>query len=215
MIQILIADDHTMFADGIASIVKAESDMEVIGQTPTGKGVFTFLEQHQVDLILLDMNLLDMTGIEVSQTLTVNYPNLKILVISMFNQESYITEILKYGVSGYILKNTDKTELLRAIRTVAKGGTYFSDAVTSTIMQSLVNQNKTQASKKEIPKLTRREKEVLNLIAKEYTTQEIANQLFINIKTVESHRRSLLTKFEVRNAVGLIRVAMKHQLIDL
>ncbi|MEP6647913.1 MAG: response regulator transcription factor, partial [Saprospiraceae bacterium] len=123
------------------------------------------------------------------------------------------TEILKYGAQGYILKNTDKKELINAIEMVNNGQSYFSDEVTETIMKSLVNQR--TGSKKSAmlaPKISRREKDVLELIMKEHTTQEIADTLFISLKTVESHRRSLLTKLGVRNTAGLVREAIEHHL---
>lgn len=214
MIKILIADDHTMFVDGIASILKLESDMEVVATASTGVEIFQIIDNQDIDLILLDVNLPDTTGIEVSKRLNQERPDLKILVISMFNQESYVTEILKYGALGYILKNTDKTELLKAIRMVYSGKSYFSKKVTDTIVQSLMkNQESQPSSKGFIPKISRREQEVLALIAEEYTTQEIADKLFINNKTVESHRRSLLVKFGARNSVGLIRTALEKGLL--
>lgn len=214
MIKILIADDHTMFADGIASILAGEKDLEVVGQTPSGAGIFEIIEKQEVHLILLDVNLLDMSGIEVCKILNSAKPDIKILAISMFNEESIISEILNHGALGYILKNTDKEELLNAIRTVHGGQTFFSKAVTETIMRGLLKNQPTQYSKMvELPKISRREKEVLELIAQEYTTQEIADKLFINLKTVESHRSSLLAKFNARNAVGLVRIAIEKGVI--
>ena len=131
----------------------------------------------------------------------------------MHNEESFVMEILKYGAQGYILKNTGKKELITAIETVNAGQSYFSEEVTETIMKSLVSQR--TGSKKTTtmaPKISRREKDVLELIMKEFTTQEIADTLFISLKTVESHRRSLLTKLNVRNTAGLVRVAIENQL---
>jgi len=131
----------------------------------------------------------------------------------MHNEESFVTEILKYGALGYILKNTGKKELINAIESVYNGQSYFSEEVTETIMKSLVN-HRTGSKKTNFiaPKISRREKDVLDLIVKEHTTQEIADALFISLKTVESHRRSLLTKLNVRNTAGLVRVAIENQL---
>lgn len=214
MIKILIVDDHMMFVDGIASILQAEADIQIIGKAANSHLAFQLLEKQSVDLVLLDVNLPDMNGINITKRLQKEYPTIKILVISMFNQESYITDILKHGALGYILKNTDKEELLKAIRIVHSGQPYFSKQVRETIVQSMLkNQESLPSSKGFMPKISRREKEVLVLIAEEYTTQEIGEKLFINNKTVESHRKSLLTKFNVRNSVGLIRVAMKKGLI--
>ncbi len=214
MIKILIADDHTMFSDGVDSILATEPDMEVIGKTPTGSGVFEIVEKKETDLILLDVNLLDMSGIEVAKKISKEKPHIKILAISMFNEESFVGEILKQGARGYILKNTDKEELLKAIRTVYNGETFFSEEVTKTIMRGLLkNQNSGENKSKINPKISRREKEVLELIVQEYTTQEIADKLFISLKTVESHRSSLLAKMEARNSVGLVRIAINKGII--
>ena len=142
------------------------------------------------------------------------YKDTKVIAISMFNEESFVTEILNNGAKGYVLKNTGREELLKAIATVQSGKSYFSDDVTDTIMKGLMNQRTgSKEVKKDIPKISRREKEVLNLIVKEHTTQEIAKKLFISLKTVESHRSNLLAKLNARNTAGLVRIAMENNLI--
>jgi DNA-binding NarL/FixJ family response regulator len=214
MINILIADDHTMFVDGIDSILKVEAGMFVVGRSYDGPAVIEFVKSNAVDIVLLDVNLPGMSGIEVCKELHTHHPTVKVLAISMFNEESFVSEILNNGAKGYILKNTGREELLKAIRTVAEGESYFSKDVTETIMKGLMNQRKA-ASKSNafFPKLSRREKEVLKLIAQEFTTQEIADSLFISLKTVESHRSSLLSKLNARNSVGLVRIAMENNLL--
>lgn len=215
-IKVLVADDHTMFVDGIDSILKDEKDIEVIGRCYDGPSVIQFLKNEDADLVLLDVNLPEMNGIEVCKQVNKDYKNTKILAISMFNEESFVTEILNHGAEGYILKNTGREELLTAIRTVNGGNTYFSKDVTQTIMKSLMKSRKASNSSKSgfIPKISRREKEVLKLIVEEYTTQEIANELFISLKTVESHRSSLLAKMNARNTAGLVRITMENKLLD-
>jgi len=215
MIQILIADDHKMFVDGLISILKGEDDIQVVDACYTGIDIFNILKNKHVDVILLDINIPGMNGIEVTKKMGQDFPDVKILALSMHNEESFVTEILKHGALGYILKNTDRNELITAIRTVFNGQTYFSKDVTQTIMKSLVKKDKqSQSTSIVLPKISRREKEVLQLIVKEYTTQEIANELFISLKTVESHRSSLLSKLNVRNTAGLVRIAIEHKLID-
>ena len=213
MIRVMIADDHNMFVEGIESILDGMDNIQVVSKCYTGPEVFEKLVNTPADVILLDINLPGMNGIEVCQRLSKDYPDVKVLALSMHNEESFVTEILKHGAQGYILKNTGKKELVQAIETVNSGQSYFSEEVTETIMKSLVNQR--TGSKKSAmlsPKISRREKDVLELIVKEYTTQEIADTLFISLKTVESHRRSLLTKLNVRNTAGLVRVAIENQL---
>ena len=215
MINILIADDHKMFVDGIDSILAEAEDIQVVARCYDGESVFELLKTNKIDLILLDVNLPKMNGIEVCKKLFPIQPDIKVLALSMFNEESFVTEILNNGAQGYILKNTGRIELMKAIRTVHSGTSYFSEAVTQTIMKSLVKNNQIEDSQKaSIPKVSRREKEVLGLIIKEFTTQEIADQLFISLKTVESHRSNLLAKLNARNTAGLVRIALENKLLD-
>jgi len=213
--KILIADDHSMFADGIASILMDQADLEVVGKCNDGISVMPFLDKNKVDIILLDVNLPGKDGIEVCKEIVKSHPSVKVLAISMFNQESYVSEILKNGAKGYILKNTGREELLRAIDSIKRDETFFSKEVTETIMRGLMKERKASSgNQKMIPKITRREKEVLKLIIQEHTTQEIANLLFISLKTVESHRSSLLAKLNVRNTAGLVRMAIENKLVS-
>jgi len=214
MINILIVDDHKMFVDGLESILEREEDIRILHKCYCARDVFRDNILDQVDIILLDINLPDQSGLEVCKNLAKMYKDIKILVLSMFDEESYITEILKSGALGYILKNTGRKELITAIRTVSSGKTYFSEAVTKTIMNGLMNKNKEgKPAEKVIPKITRREREVLDLIISENTNQEIAKKLFISLKTVEAHRSSLLSKLNARNTAGLVRIAIENNLI--
>lgn len=214
MTNILIADDHAMFADGISSILKNEPDMKVIGKCLDGPSVLDFLKNNNVDVLLLDVNLPGMSGIDVCKEVTTKHKEVNVIAISMFNEESFVSEILNNGAKGYVLKNTGRDELIKAINTVLEGKSYFSEDVTETIMKSLMNQRTgAKQAKKELPKISRREKEVLDLIVKEHTTQEIANKLFISLKTVESHRSNLLSKLNARNTAGLVRITMEFNLL--
>jgi len=213
--RILIADDHSMFADGIESILNEQDGIQVVGKCYDGASILPYLKENDIDIILLDVNLPEKNGIEVCKEVIAAFPEMKILAISMFNQESYVTEILKNGAKGYILKNTGREELMQAITTVSEGNTFFSKDVTQTIMRGLMNERKGGTpSKGFIPKITRREKEVLKLIVQEFTTQEIGEKLFISLKTVESHRSSLLAKVNARNTAGLVAKAIEHKLMD-
>ncbi len=214
MIKILIVDDHKMFVEGLEFILSKEEDIEIVHRCYEGKEVFNKELLEKIDIILLDINLPDMTGIEVSERILKMNQNVKILVLSMHDEESYITEVLKSGALGYVLKNTGRKELVTAIRTVASGRTYFSEAITNTIMNGLMNNSKkAKPIEKDVPKITRREKEVLDLILDENTNQEIAGKLFISLKTVEAHRSNLLSKLNARNTAGLVKKAMELNLV--
>ena len=215
MIKILIVDDHRMFVDGLESILSRENDIKIIKKCFEGKDVFNMNLLNEVDVILLDINLPDISGIEICTRILKMKADLKILVLSMHDEESYITEVLKSGALGYILKNTGRKELITAIRTVSTGKTYFSQSITNTIMNSLMDSNKKpKEAEIKIPKITRREKEVLGLILEENTNQEIANHLFISLKTVEAHRSSLLSKLGARNTAGLVKKAIEFNLAE-
>jgi len=140
MIRVMIADDHNMFVEGIESILDGIDNIQVVAKCYTGLEVFEKIPHTPVDVILLDINLPRMNGLEVCQKLSKEYPDVKVLALSMHNEESFITEILKYGAQGYILKNTGKKELISAIEMIYNGQSYFSEEVTETIMKSLVNQ---------------------------------------------------------------------------
>lgn len=203
-----------MFVDGIESILNLEEDMQVVGRCYDGSKVEQLVAEHDVDLVLLDVSLPGMNGIEVCKRMNAVNPNVKIIAISMFNEESYVTEILSNGASGYILKNTGREELIKAIGIVQSGLSYFSEEVKHTIMKGLMKHDvKKQQKSKFFPKVSKREKDVLALIIDEHTTQEIAKTLFISLKTVESHRSSLLNKLNVRNTAGLVRVAIEHNIL--
>jgi len=215
MINILIVDDHEMFVDGLESIFDKENDINIIDKCLTAREIFKDGLLEKADIILLDINLPDISGIDICKRLITSNKDIKILVLSMYDEESYITEILKSGALGYVLKNTGRKELLTAIRTVATGKTYFSEAVTKTIMNGIMNKNRNgKAEVKAIPKITRREREVLELIVSENTNQEIAKLLFISLKTVEAHRSSLLSKMNARNTAGLVRITMENKILE-
>jgi DNA-binding NarL/FixJ family response regulator len=216
MIKVLVADDHKMFVDGIESILRNEEDIQVVGKCFDGTTVFAEIEDKDPDVLLLDISLPEMSGIDVCKRLTATHPKIRVLAVSMHNDASFISEILKNGAMGYILKNTGKAELVTAIKNVYEGKSYFSKEVAETIMQGLVQDGDTK-KKSSDPQfmLSEREKEILALIAEEFTTQEIAQKLHLSFKTVEGHRRNLFSKLNVRNAAGLVRVALENNLINV
>lgn len=215
-IRVVIVDDHEMFIDGLVQILSVEDDIEIVETCLSAHKIFDESLLAKTDVILLDINLPDINGIDVCKRLRASHPHINILVLSMYDEESYITEVLKSGAMGYILKNTGKKELITAIRTVVTGKSYFSESVTKTIMNGLMNNSKTSKKTSTIqkPKITPREREVLDLIIKENTNQEIAGKLFISLKTVEAHRSSLLSKLNARNTAGLVRIALQSRILE-
>jgi DNA-binding NarL/FixJ family response regulator len=212
MIEILIADDHKVFRDGIISILEDVEDITVIGEANDGREVLERLEEVQPDVILMDITMGNTNGIEATELVKNKYPHIKVLVLSMHEEIGYIVKMLEVGASGYLLKDAGQEEMIRAIRTVAEGNTYYSQKVSSAIIQRLTNPESAKKEKPGVP-LTKREIEILQLISEEYSNPEIAEKLFISIRTVDTHRRNLLEKLGAKNTAGLVRYALKHGLV--
>lgn len=209
MIKVLIADDHKVFRDGIESILEDVDGMEVVAQAEDGRVVLEKLKTITPDIILMDISMGGANGIETTQIVKKNYPKIKVLVLSMHEETDYIVKMLEAGASGYLLKDAGSIEMIKAIQEISTGGTYYSQQVSAAIVSHLTNANKKKDKQKDIP-LTRRETEILELITNEYTNPEIAEKLFISIRTVDTHRRNLLDKLDVKNTAGLVKYAIKH-----
>jgi DNA-binding NarL/FixJ family response regulator len=202
--RVFIVDDHYMVIEGIRSLLQDEKDIEWIGHASNAASCLAFLQKQQPDVILMDINLPDKSGIDLCKEVIGNYPSVFVIGLSTFNQQSFIQKMMDNGASGYVLKNATQSEIMEAIHTVMKGKTYLSEEAS----QSLRKMNES-----DIPLLTRREKEVLGLIAEGLTNSEIAQKLFISVATVDTHRKNLLAKFQAKNIASLIRLAMQNQLI--
>jgi DNA-binding NarL/FixJ family response regulator len=212
-IKVLLADDHKIFLDGLQALLEAQSEVEVLATAENGQVLLDKMKQHPAEVVLLDYNMPGMDGLECTRLLRERHPEAKVLVLSMHNTPGHIQKILKAGAHGYLLKNTGKEELLKAIATVKEGGVYYSAEVTETIMQGL-QRKEAQATNYQIGSLTEREKEVLILIAEERTSLEIAEELHISKHTVETHRKNLISKLQVRNVSGLVKYAVQQGLVD-
>lgn len=202
--RVFIVDDHYMVIEGIRSLLQSEKNIEWLGHAMNAASCLAFLQQQLPDIILMDISIPDKSGIDLCKEVKEKYPSVFIIGLSTFNQQSFIQKMMDNGASGYVLKNATKEELLEAITIVAKGKTYLSFEVSKTL--------KTKPADNII--LTRREKEVLKLIADGLTNIEIAQSLFISTTTVDTHRKNLLAKFDVKNTALLIRMAVQMQLIN-
>ncbi|HTD93343.1 MAG TPA: response regulator transcription factor [Chitinophagaceae bacterium] len=207
MIKVFIVDDHPVVIEGIRSLLQHEKDIEWSGQAMTAQSCLGFFVNNTADIILLDINLPDIGGVELCGQLKQKYPGIFILGLSTFNQGLYIKKMMENGASGYILKNSSKEDLLTAIHAVTDGGIYFSGEVGEALRQYQLS------SKDAIPIISRREKEVLTLIAEGFTNPQIAGKLYVSQFTVDSHRKNLLAKLNVKNTATLIKLAVEHKLI--
>jgi DNA-binding NarL/FixJ family response regulator len=209
MIKIAITDDHTIVIEGIKTMLKSNKEIEVVQSFENLKDTFEKLIPT-IEILLLDINLPDGNGITACKTLLEQFPNLKIIALTNFEDSLFIKQIIKNGAMGYLLKNTTKTELSEAIKEVLNGNRYLPKKISDILLNDSIGLDNSTYF---IPKLTSREKEILNLIIKEFTTEEIASQLFISTKTVESHRSNLIQKLGVKNTAGLVRVAFEKGLV--
>lgn len=213
MIKIVIADDHKMFRDGIIAILEQEGDIQLLGEVGSAQEVFEMLDASMPDILLLDISLGKFNGIDITKSLKMRYPELKVIIISMHSESSYIVKALEVGASGYLLKDAGKVEMLNAIRAVVTGGTYFGRQVSQILMEHLSGKG-AHVVKQDKVMLTKREVEVLRLIAEEHSNQEVADKLFISIRTVDTHRRNLLEKLKLKNTAGLVKYAIQNGLIE-
>lgn len=219
VINILIVDDHRMVREGIRASLAELPDIQIVDEAANSAETLAKLAQYpDVRVVVMDITLGNgEDGIATTRQVVQQFPQVRVLALTMHDEEAHITNMLQAGAVGYLLKDTGMDELVTAIRTVAQGESYFSQEVSKSMMNRLMT-NK-QAKKKDghvLPEaLTRREREILQLIAEEYTNPEIAEKLFISPRTVDTHRRNLILKLSAKNTAGLVRYAIKYELVDL
>ena len=206
MNTVFIVEDHSVVVEGILALLQNEKEILVTGHADTAEKCLHFLKINQPNVVLLDINLPDMSGIDLCKIIKQEYKEVMILALSTFNQGSYMTKMMQQGASGYLLKNVGKAELIEAIQTVSKGGIYFSFEAGKTYKTTLEKLSRQ-------PVITKREKEILKLIVAGFTNLQIGQQLFISVDTVDSHRKNLHTKLNVKNTALLIKVAIEEGLL--
>lgn len=215
-IKILIVDDHPLIRNGLRSLFINEENVQEVNEATDGQDMIGKLKDKLYDLILMDVRMPRVNGIEATKFITENYPEIKVLALSTYDDDSHIVNMLEAGARGYLLKNAGKDELMKAISTVVSGESYFSQEVSSKLLNKYLKDKQPLGSSddKEVVPLTKRETEILKLIAEENTNQDIAEKLFISPRTVDTHRRNLLQKLNVKNTAGLVRYAFEHNLLE-
>ena len=209
VIQILIVDDHQMFLDGLKTLLSKEKNLNIAAEANNGKEALEILAKIPVDLVITDINMPVMSGTELTNQIKKVYPKIKVLVLTMYNDREIIHEIVMTEAEGYILKNSNKKELLNAINRIIDHGTYYSNEVISIMTENYVVKEKIRNRTQE---LSTREKEIIALICQELTSAEIAEKLFLSPLTVETHRRNILRKTNSKTIVGLIKFAIDNKL---
>lgn len=229
MIRILLADDHTILRDGIRALLEREADLQVVGEAANGQALLELLAHTPADLVLLDVNMPVLDGFAVMPLLRAQFPQLRVLVLSMLDHENYVHRMLEAGALGYVLKNADSTEIIHAIRTVAANQPFLCTEIGLNLLRRLVERTPAPAlpdpyrlapALAPLPaastghaELSGREQEVLQLIAEGLTNQEIADTLFTSKRTIETHRQNIIEKTQTKNTAALIRYAMSTGLI--
>lgn len=215
-IKILIVDDHQLMIEGLKSLLEDEKDITFVGGANSMSETINFLENNTIDVILMDINMPEGSGIETTEKIKEKYPQIKIIALSMHDDISVISRMIKAGAAGYILKRTNMYEVIEAIRIVFNNGKYLSNSAQNIIMDNLGNPSGIFDVKEENkPVLSSRELEVLKLIAKELNNEQIAEKLFISERTVEAHRRNIFIKTKTKTIVGLIKYAINKGLIEI
>lgn len=213
-VNILLVDDHDIVRDGIQMLLEDEVGLAIEAEAGNGQEALKACQKHDIDFVIMDINMPEMNGIEATEKITEAFEDIKVLALTMMDEDQHIRKMIEAGASGYILKSSDKIELVDAITTILDGRHYFSDDATHSVMMDLVK-GPNKDTNNDPANLTSREKEVLELIVKEHTNQEIAKKLYISTRTVDAHRRNLLQKTGAKNTAGLVTYAFKHNLVDL
>lgn len=205
---LILVDDQSIFLDGIESLLERMPEVVLIGKASNGRDALDLVDAHKPDLVLMDINMPGMDGIEASKRMRKTSPDTKVIVLSMYGHREFVLELLDSGVGGYLLKTTNKEELMTAIRTVAAGKQYIAAELRA--MAAQADRNADRDGETKYGPLTTREMQIVKLILKEHTTQEIAERLFLSIPTVETHRRNIFHKLDCRNIAGLVKYAMER-----
>ena len=210
-ITTLIVDDHQLVLDGIKLMLGGHKDIQVVAEAHNGNEAINYISEHDIDVVVMDLNMPEVNGMDACKQIKKIKPDIKVLILSMISEHKMIKNVMKVGADGYMLKNSGQEEIISAILRVHGGENHFDERIVDIMMNP---KDHHQVKDENLhPSLSRREKEILELIVDEYTTAEIASQLFISFGTVESHRRNMISKLGVRNTAGLVSAAYKLGLI--
>ncbi len=213
-IKIVIADDYKIYRDGLRVGLSADDNMEIIAEADNGEELMKVLETTAPDVILMDLKMPLMDGMEATKQVRKKYPAIKVLVVTMYEDDKFIIHLMENGANGYLLKNAEPDEILKSIYAVHENGYYFNDVVNKALLKKLVLKNNLKPSFNQNIDLTEREQEVLKMICEEKTAAEIAKEIFLSPRSVEGIRQRLIDKIGVRNTAGLVMFAVKNGLVD-
>lgn len=214
-IRILIADDHKIVCDGLKVLLEAQPEMKIVAQAANGREAVKLAHQQKPDMVIMDVAMPDLNGLEAVRQILSTNPRIKVIALSMHSDRRYVTGMLSAGASGYILKHCAFEELVHAIRTVLSNQVYLSPAIAGIVVKELAQSRISRARQPASQKLTSREREVLQLIAEGHSAREIAERLHLSVKTIETHRRQMMEKLEIRSIADLTKFAIREGLTSL
>jgi DNA-binding NarL/FixJ family response regulator len=213
-IKIAIADDYKIFREGLKVSIADDHNLEVAFEVDNGEDLLAAIDSNKPDIIIMDLNMPIMDGMEATQTIRKKYDDIKVLVVSMYDNDKFIIHLMEIGANGYLLKNAEPDEIRKAIYAVHENGYYFNDLVNKALLKKLVIRSNIKPSFKENIEFTERELEVLKLICEEKTAAEIAKEIFLSPRSVEGIRQRLIEKVGVRNTAGLVMFAVKNGVVS-
>jgi DNA-binding NarL/FixJ family response regulator len=213
-VRIVLAEDHTILREGLRALLTTDPDFEIIGEAADGRAAVRFVEKQIPDLILMDLSMPRMTGMDAIREIKKRYPQTKIIALTVHKTEEYLRTTLQAGADGYVLKDATHDELMMAIQSVLKGKTYLSPGVSGKVIEGYLEGKENQMPLSTLGLLSQREREVLKLIAEGYKNKEIASDLCISLKTVEKHRANLMKKLDLHNAAALTAYAIEQGLVE-
>jgi two-component system response regulator NreC len=217
MIDVILVDDHQIVRDGIRLLIEGMENIRVIDEAGNAELMMAILKTKKPDLAIIDISLPGMSGIELAKYISTNYPEVKILMLSMYTNEEFVFNSLRSGASGYLPKNTTRKELNNAINVISEGKEYFSESISNIILKSYIKkaQSKNEEDEKELSKLSDREQEVLKMFSEGKSNKEIADELFISTRTVESHKNHIMQKLGLKTTVDLIKFAIRNGILEI
>jgi len=213
-IKILIVEDHTIVRKGLCSILKNEKDIDVIGEAENGKEAIKKVEELTPDIVVMDISMPLLNGLDATHHIKRRFPEVKVLILTMHTSEEYVSEILKAGASGYLIKKAAPEELVSEIHAISQGNSFLSPSVSKSVIKKFLQAAGAEARLEKSSLLTEREREVLQLIAEGHSTRKIAELLFISVKTVEAHRSHIMEKLDLHNIADLTRYAIRTGIIS-
>lgn len=210
-IKVSLADDHKLFRDGLKALLNTDKQIEVVGEAKNGHELINIIEKYMPDVVLVDISMPELNGLDAIIKLKAEYPDLKFIVLTMHEDSEYIMKSIKHGAHGYLLKNVDEEELKNAVKTVVNGGKYFNSKISGIMIENLAHEDEYKTTPQSI---TQREKEVVELVAEGLSTKLIADQLHISSRTVETHRVNVMKKLKASNTAELIKKAYELKIIS-